>query len=46
VHHAVVEQQPVVLKFPRAASAMSIQKIAQSLVGQPRIHSYERALVK
>ena len=46
VHHAVVEQQPVVLKFPRSASAMSIQKIAQSLVGQTRIHSYERALVK
>ncbi|MBS4029047.1 MAG: MinD/ParA family protein [Ignavibacteriales bacterium] len=46
VHHAVVEQQPVYLKFPRSASATSIQKIAQTLIRQPKISYQERVAVK
>ncbi|MEK7263957.1 MAG: MinD/ParA family protein [Bacteroidota bacterium] len=46
VHQAVVEQQPVVLRFPRSASALSIQKIAQIIVRQPRVQFNERVAVK
>jgi len=46
VHHAVVEQQPVVLRFPKSASALSLQKIAQTLIKQSRVTFQERISVK
>jgi flagellar biosynthesis protein FlhG len=39
VHHAVLEQQPVILRFPRSASAISIQKIAQTIIKQPKTYN-------
>ncbi|MBM4165835.1 MAG: MinD/ParA family protein [Ignavibacteria bacterium] len=39
VHHAVLEQQPVILRFPRSASALSIQKIAQTIIKQPKTYN-------
>ncbi len=44
VHQAVIEQQPVLLRFPKSVSAQYIHKIAQLLVRQVNVFLKERVI--